>query len=364
MIKKIAYALFSIILLLIFACLAFTYWANYFPKKIQPAPFTSNTSSAIPLHQKIKILTWNAQIFAGGLNNQFFFDGGTDPWPSEKTIRETTARFARIIKQENPDIILFQEVDVNSTRTHHLNQFELIRSALPATYSAWSCTPYWKTKYLLYKNLGRVDMQLCTFSKYRIVNATRYDLPRKKHANEITDAFLIKPAILDTEIATTDGHNLHVMNIHTNAAFDSDQTATIEQSQAAYNLLTNFKSDNARAIIGGDFNSLAKPDLIKYVYPASQYLYIGLKKSPVADLFRDFKAAPSMEDLTSPQKQKWFTYLTPRMPERVADRTIDYFFMTPNIQIDETEVIKKGTRYLSDHYPVMVTIHLTAGKNS
>jgi hypothetical protein len=66
--------------------------------------------------QSLKVLTYNVQYMAGK-NYFFFYEGGLDVRPSAQDTVQTSELIAGIIRQEDPDLILLQEVDDGSRRT-------------------------------------------------------------------------------------------------------------------------------------------------------------------------------------------------------------------------------------------------------
>ena len=75
------------------------------------------------------------------------------------------------------DLLLLQEVDVNSARSHHINETALLRSALPGYQSTFANN--FKVAFLPYPvpPIGKVDSGIMAFSRYPITSAERIQLP-------------------------------------------------------------------------------------------------------------------------------------------------------------------------------------------
>src|SRR5688572_1312746 len=87
--------------------------------------------------QKIKVVTYNIQFLAGK-NYVFFYDtpdySGPDGRVDMKDIISTADGVSRVIIDEAPDIIFFQELDDGSRRTNYQDQLALLLSKLPEDY--------------------------------------------------------------------------------------------------------------------------------------------------------------------------------------------------------------------------------------
>jgi len=107
------------------------YLTTFHPDAIEDeAIISSAVAPKLRPGQQLKILSWNLQFLAGRPRpgNNFFFDGGSDPWPSLQTVMANARAVANIIRQEDPDVILLQELDDGAERTHFKDQLQLILS--------------------------------------------------------------------------------------------------------------------------------------------------------------------------------------------------------------------------------------------
>ena len=129
------------ILITIIAFSGFVYFTTYHPDEVQQEIiFNSEQSPLLEPGQQIKILSWNIQFMAGNKDNDFFFEGGDDPWPQKETIDFTTGEVARILTEENPDIIFLQEVDEGSKRTYNEDQLDNLLRMIPKEYTSHTST--------------------------------------------------------------------------------------------------------------------------------------------------------------------------------------------------------------------------------
>ena len=110
--KKIIKALLTITLSIALLFCGWVYFSTFHPVPIQDETVHQlNATPALRSGQTVKILSWNVQFMAGNTNNHFFYDDGTDGWPDKATVDTVTSNVARFIAQQDPDVVLLQEVD-------------------------------------------------------------------------------------------------------------------------------------------------------------------------------------------------------------------------------------------------------------
>ncbi len=102
-----------------------------YPEQVARTVHCDGAALSLRAGQKLKILSWNVQYMAGK-NHVFFYDvpgfSGPDERPLPEEVREILVEVARIIGDENPDIVLLQEVDDGSKRTDYLDELGALRS--------------------------------------------------------------------------------------------------------------------------------------------------------------------------------------------------------------------------------------------
>lgn len=209
--------LFSIIVAAALGALLIAVWViTFHPADIQPAPAACDGKTRVLAPgQTVKILSWNVQYMAGK-NHWFFYEGGTEREPTEADIRQTLAEVARLIKAENADIVLLQEVDEGAKRTGYTEQLQLLLNRLGGIYPCRAEAFYWKSGFVPHPDvMGAVGMKLVILSKYKIRTAKRYQLPLIPE-NWVSQQFNLKRALLEARIPF-DGHEFVVMNTHLSA---------------------------------------------------------------------------------------------------------------------------------------------------
>ena len=115
----------------------------------------------------VRVMTWNTGYAALGENADFFMDGGKSVSSSDKeTVQENLEAISEQIEESDPDIVFMQEVDVDSKRSHYINELDAITGNLTGYSSSFA--ENYKTLYVPYPlpTIGKVDCGLATLSKY------------------------------------------------------------------------------------------------------------------------------------------------------------------------------------------------------
>lgn len=336
-----------------------TYLVNFHPALTQTEKV--NCQFSLPVlksGQKIKILSWNVQYMASK-NYVFFYDlldgSGPDIMPSKQDTEATIKEVARIIKDENPDIILLQEVDQGSKRSYYENQLALLSNLLPNDYRCNVSSYYWKSYFVPHPRvLGAVGMKLVVISKYKIDNATRHQLALIP-SDPVTQDFNLKRAILETHLPVENGDNFVVMTTHLEAFAQGSDTMEKQVKQTG-ELLDNLTANGYSWILGGDFNLLA---------PGKQYSQLNdlqkqyfKEKSELEPFFAKYNSVPSLNEINGPEGDKWITHFPNDPDVKKPDRTIDYIFISSNLQPGNHYVRQADTLKISDHFPVVTEISL------
>ena len=348
----------AVLIALVGSAVILLWLTTFHPQDGQTEPiFCDANAPILQAGQTVKVLSWNVQFMAGK-GYLFFFevpnDAGPDERPSPESIARTVDEVARVICEEDPDIVLLQEVDDGAKRTDYADQLRLLLEKLPPTYCCHTSTFYWKARFVPHRRImGSVGMKLSTISKYRIVTSVRHSLAAVPH-NVLTRQFHPKRAILETRFPVEGGSDLAVLNLHLEAfAEGSDVKARqVDQMDA---VLTSLSKKNLPFIAGGDFNLLPPGQRSRLTAAvAAQFS----EDAEMSLLYDKFQVIPSLTDVNGPTPGVWFTYLSndPNIVE--PDRTIDYLVLPPQAQLLESYVRQHDTQTISDHMPVVAVLQL------
>jgi len=333
----------------------FVYVVSAHPEDQEPAVVVCpNDAPVLQAGQPIKIYNQNVQFMAGK-NYRFFFEGGNDTRPSPEDIDITLARLAETIIDENPDIILLQEVDDGSKRTDHEDQQAELLKLLPPEYQCTASAWYWKVKFNIHpKILGSNGMKLSIISKYKISDGTRHQLAPTP-SPWVVQQLNIKRSLLDSVLPLEgfDG-DLHVLNTHLEA-FAAGSNILELQVETVDNLLADLDSQGLPWLISGDFN-LLPPGQYEELDPSQRGLYNP--QTELEELTANYNVVPTMEEMTGPDKATWYTHFPNDPTIDGPDRNIDYIFYSDLLTLTDHYVRSADTLDISDHLPMLAEFEL------
>jgi len=292
---------------------------------------------------------WN--IGYGGLGKEvdFFYDGGkmvTSPKEHVLKNNEGIHKFLAGFCRET-DFILLQEVDRNSKRSWKIDQAEEFAKTLPNHNYAFAVN--YNVQYLPFpftNPIGKVYGGLQTFSKYTPVESERIALPG------ITDfprkLFYLERCLLKQRYKLTNGKDLIVINTHFEA-YD-DGSVKKEQMALTKKILEDEFAKGNYVVLGGDWN-IAPPSFNVHTWekePEDDQLYLKNNDAHYIDGWNyafDSTTATNRKNKFPFDKNKTFTTV------------IDYYFTSPNIDVEEVKGFEMGFNF-SDHQPVRMKIKL------
>lgn len=256
---------------------------------------------------------------------------------------------ADAMKQLDADIFLLQEVDLDSNRTFHINQLELIKQKTGHPYEA--CALVWDKNYLPFPywppahHLGYLKSANCILSRFPLSNHHRYIFDKPK-----SNPFWYNWGYIDRGIERVDvsigDRTIALLNIHLEAW---DVSTREEQIKVLKNYMDKI---DLPIILGGDFNTVP-PDAIKTSGfsddPAANYA-----NEQTLSWFYKNESELVTPTLTSTDQNPFdlFTF-----PSNLPDRLIDHIFLKGgNMSFLEYRVAKEAG-LASDHLPVMARIN-------
>jgi endonuclease/exonuclease/phosphatase family metal-dependent hydrolase len=195
----------------------------------------------------LKVMAWNVK-YAGGRIDFWFDLWGDRVQMTRAEVEANLAGIVGLINEVNPDLLLVEEIEVNSRRSAYVNMVKELLARTPLAYAAYF--PTWRSRYIPSEGLGRMDLGNAIFSRYPILAAERIPQSDRTDQDPATAAFYIHRAVGRAVIAH-DGGEVAALVVHTEA-YDTDGTKSrqlreIEQLLAAEPL---------PFVVGGDFNAI------------------------------------------------------------------------------------------------------------
>lgn len=324
-----------------------------------------------PSPSALTVMAWNIKY--GGGRIDFWFDlWGDRVQMSEEEVQENLAGVYALIREVDPDVLMTEEIEINSRRSAYVNMVTGILENTRLNYAAYF--PTWRARYIPSEGLGRMDLGNAIFSKYPIRRAERIPQEDRTDQDPATSYFYIHRAVGRAELDV--GQDVVALVVHTEA-YDQDGTKK-KQLRQIHELLD---AERDPFVVGGDFNSLP-PTALKVVgFPDESPDAIGTEfEQPPYDLeemepfFDDYVPAITLARIgtTRAEQRDYFTHSVIGRDRTGTDgepgfwnRTLDYLFASPGSSWEEgsTDVLQEPGRGnppiegdpmdLSDHAPVV-----------
>lgn len=319
------------------------------------------------LHEAIDVengpaLTVATANLGFGAYNQafdFFMDGGTGSVAaSEQVVRDDIEGSAEALAALDPAFLLLQEVDVDGTRSHHVNELAMLRDRFPAYASQFAQN--YDSAFLawpLYAPHGANRAGLATFSRYTVTDGLRRSLPISEGFSKFLD---LDRCYAISRIPCSNGKELVLFNVHL-SAYGADESIMAAQRSMLYEDMVRERAAGNYVIAGGDYNH----DMIG----VSGEVY-GNQVEAVESWAKPYDFAGVPEGFTVGCKAKldeeglaaFDDAATCRDAGRPYDGTNDRWIMDAFIYSDNVECLDYATLNLdfaySDHNPVVMKFQL------
>jgi endonuclease/exonuclease/phosphatase family metal-dependent hydrolase len=304
-------------------------------------------------------MTWNIKF--GGARIDFFFDGwGNEVLMDEDVVLDNMQALADYIQLVDPDIMMLQEVDIDSKRSAYVDQVQYLLNHTNLNYGAYASQ--WKADFIPSDGLGRMNSGNAVLSKWEITSAKRIALPLIEEQDELTQYFYLKRNLLKTMI-NIEGIELPVFASHA-SAYDKDGTRD-EQIAIIKEEVDLLDDAGSRFVLGADFNAIP-PGSINYIAslfpdrPDNLPEDFELEDYDVTDLqefYDEYYSAVPLEDYNAEEDGDYFspyyTHSIKIIPGEIDwNRKLDYLFTNYNGWIADSDTTHQDTRELSDHCPV------------
>ena len=301
-----------------------------------------------------KVMTWNVKF--GGGRIDFWFDCyGDRIHMTASEVKDNLQALADFIIENEPSVILLQEIDVNSKRTAYIDQVQWLLDNTHLSYGVYASQ--WQNQFVPSDGLGPVDSGNAILSIYPIRNAERISLPLRSDQDAITRHFYLKRNILKAHISTS-LTPFWVLNIHT-SAFSQDGTKE-KQIDRLVDELDGLNVMGETFIAGGDLNEIPPGSSQTSNFPDSicedeDFLADDYDDETdwLDDLYAGYHPAISLDDYLS-DEESHFSHTT--NGDGFWTRKLDYLF-TNHPNGFSNSVTHQNTMPLSDHAPVSADVY-------
>lgn len=276
----------------------------------------------------LKVMTYNIGYLSGMTNN--------------RSVRREKSLFAehlmqakKMIQEENPCVVSFQEIDFGANRSFDVNQLDSL--ALAGKYVSAYKSINWDKKYVPFpywppsNHFGNMLSGQAILSRYPLENDQTMVLNPNLNAPAYYRAFYLDRLLQIAEINFL-GAQVKIMNVHLEAF---DMPTRLEQIELVKREFEKYAAQQP-VLLMGDFNSLI-PDVSEEI--------------DAIDLLMEAEWITSAIPFNQESNNRTF-------PSTDPERMIDYIFYNKNFfHCKQAKVINEAGQ-ISDHLPLVAEFDL------
>lgn len=350
------------VLLLIFLALALLWLlANHLGW--QPAPREAlpvacqNPAPPLQAGQPLKVMSWNVQHLAG--KRYVFWNDqgqGSDTRATAEDLAFTLDEVARVIRAEQPDVVLLQELDKDAKASDYQDQLGLLHERLADLYPCSVQSYQWQAGFVPDRHIfGSVGRTLATLSRYSIAKAERLQLPNDV-SGPLSRLLEQQPALQVSYLPLSDGSRLAVLNTQL-SPYRAGSDLQRRQMNHVSKVVDRLESQGTPWLLGGDFKQLPLGQY-RRLPPAQHGSY-----APDSDLhllWDKYPMIPSNAEASGAERALWLTHFPNDPALSGPDRSVDFIFHSPRLLRLQAYVLGNGTEQISDHLPVRADLAMPA----
>ena len=339
-------------------------------QELQVEEISQNTEAGNELttEKNYSALTYNIGFGAYTPDFSFFMDGGKSSWAKSKdSVKETIKGAGELVASKDPDFALVQEIDLDATRSYHVNEYSILKENIPA-YNCVFAQNY-DSAFLFYpftQPHGKSKAGLALFSKYPITGSLRRSFPI---STSFTKFFDLDRCYSISRVPVDNGKELVIFELHMSAYGNSDAIREGQIRMLSEDMQKEYEAGNY-VICGGDFNhDLKAADTQSKASDASNNTQTDSGDSaepeswaypfPRSELPEHFSFC--LDQLSEDEKNNlWNSARNTDMeyvPGETYTVTLDGFIISDNVECTKYENVNTGYSY-SDHDPVYMEFQL------
>lgn len=316
---------------------------------------------AVRAGSNLAIVTWNIGYGALGDNADFFMDGGHMVSTADKSrVQKNIHAINDELKTLNSDFVFLQEVDMDASRSHHINEVQSIRSAAADRNNGNGSSTFaynFKVNFIPYPipPIGKVESGILTLSQYAITDSQRIQLPCPfkwpiRIAN-LKRCLMLDRIPVKNAAGKKTGKDLVLINLHLEA-YDSGEGKTAQTAMLRKIIQTEADKGNY-VIAGGDFNqTFSETD--DSMYPE----YKGRWHCGEIDQGKFSKNWDFLMDNRTPTCRSLDQSFKGKNDDTFQFYMIDGFIVSSNIHVKSIETKNLEFRH-SDHNPVKMVFRIS-----
>ena len=230
-----------------------------FPNKQAAKEYTAKTFVTPPNKDTLTVVTWNIRFGIG--RAKWFGDSCGDLvlFNADK-IQDGLELLAAKITEVDADILLLQEVDIDSKRSAYIDQVQWLLDNTGMNYGVYASM--WEVQYVPSDGLGRVNTGNAILSRWPLSESERVQLSLRGDQDDLVKAFYVRRNVLRTMV-NYPGSSFWAVDIHA-SAFSNDDTKQ-KQYLEFKDVLDELNAQGEYFVAGGDLNELP-PGAVKNNY--------------------------------------------------------------------------------------------------
>lgn len=351
--KKMIIAIIIIIAIPVLYLLGFILYGTltrFQPAAMETVEVVGNNNKPIT-DSVFTFMTWNIGYGGLGAETDFFYDSGTMITTPEAWVKKYTDGIDQTVKENgDADFIFIQEADRKGKRSWNIDEVAGISSQVPDHNYAFAVN--FDVKYLPFPlepwkdKIGRVYGGLLSLSKYKPTECTRLALPGIPEWPK--KIFYLERCLLLQRYPLANGKELVIINTH----FEAYDDGGVKKEQMALTkklMLAEYAKGNY-VVLGGDWN-IAPPDFNIHKWEKEKLLDRLYTMNNDPNYIPGWKYVADENTPSNRKNDHAFD------PKTTYTTVIDYFFVSPNVEVEEVKGIDAQFKY-SDHNPVRMKIRL------
>ncbi|WP_422484404.1 endonuclease/exonuclease/phosphatase family protein [Gudongella sp. DL1XJH-153] len=243
----------SFIVLLFASFLFYISITDFKPQEKETLSISNNQLKEMPVGENISITTYNIGYAGLDKTQDFFADGGErSRAESTESVQANIDAVIDALDITEAEILLLQEVDQNSSRSHRIDQVELLKTYYPNY--GYSFGINYKVPWVpvpLLNPMGKALSGVMTLSRYNITDANRFQLPGEEKWP--VRLFELDRCFTESRLKATNGKEVVLINLHL-SAFDEGGIIRLQQLEYLKKHLEVEYEKGNYLIAGGDWN--------------------------------------------------------------------------------------------------------------